>query len=129
MRLEFSVSRETEFSFLRKTLRRVFVDNLGFALASLMYIAAHILDYFFTVQGLETTTFTEGNPIIQVYMDQFGVKAGLISYKLLICIALIVGMKAVDLICKQRKRRFRAEIILYGGAILTTFGGALWFLF
>ncbi len=129
MHPEFSVSRETEFSFLKKTLRRMFVDNLGFALASLIYIAANILDYFFTIQGLETTTLTEGNPIIQVYMDQFGVKTGLIGYKLLICIAIIVGMKAVDLIYKQRRRRFRVEIILYGGAILTTFGGALWSLF
>ncbi len=125
---EFAVSRETEFSSLKRLLRHVFVNNLGFSLASLAYITAHILDYFFTLHGLENTAFTEGNPIIQGYMDHFGVENGLLSYKLLICVALIVGMKAVDIIGKQRKRRFRVELILYGGAILTTLGGALWFL-
>ena len=111
---------------MKKVIRRIFVDNLGFTLASLIYIAAHILDYLFTLRGLRTTSFAEGNPIIQAYMDHFGVESGLLSYKALICIALIVGMKAVDLVDKERKKRFRVEFILYGGAILTAFGGALW---
>jgi hypothetical protein len=113
---------------LKRTIRRILADNLGFILASLTYILAHILDYHFTVRGLRTTVFTEGNPIIQGYIDHFGIESGLVGYKLLICIALIFGMKAIDLARKEKKTRFRVEPILYVGAILTIFGGSLWFL-
>jgi hypothetical protein len=107
-------------------IRRVFWDNPNFILASLAYVAAHMIDYLFTVPGIRHTVFREGNPIIQVYIDLFGLEIGLLSYKLLVCAAVIIGMKAVDLACEGKKARIRPEHILYGGAILTTLGGALW---
>ena len=125
---EFTVLRETGFAFLKKIIRRVFVGNLGFTLASLTYITAHIFDYLLTIRGLKTTAIAEGNPIIRGYMDFFGMEAGLLGYKLFICIGLIIGLKAIDLARRERKTRIRAESILYGGAVLTTSGGALWLL-
>lgn len=107
-------------------IRRVFLDNPNFILASLVYVTAHVIDFLFTVPGVKHTMFEEGNPIIQGYIDLFGLEYGILSYKLLVCAAVILGMKAVDLACEERKVRLRPEYILYGGALLTTLGGALW---
>ena len=113
---------------MKKIIKRILFSNPDFTMASLTYIAANITDYLFTVAGIRTTAYGEGNPIIQVYMRYFGVEGGLLCYKLLLCTAIIFGMKALDLIYKERglKVSISAEHILYGGAILTTSGGALW---
>jgi hypothetical protein len=87
---------------------------------------AHVVDYLLTVSGITNTVFEDGNPIIQGYMNHFGIGSGLLVYKLLICGSVILGMRSVDLACKNRKIKSRAKHILYGGAILTTFGGSLW---
>ena len=113
---------------MKKIIKRILFNSPDFTMASLTYIAANITDYLFTVPGIKRTAYGEGNPIIQAYMRYFGVETGLLCYKLLLCTAVIVGMKALDLIYKEGrlKVRVRAEHILYGGAILTTSGGALW---
>ena len=113
---------------MKKVIRGILAGNPGFILASLIYILAHILDYRFTVCGIRSTAFVEGNPIIQGYIDYFGIENGLMGYKLLICIALLFGMKAIDLARREKKTRFRPEPVLYVGAILTMFGGSLWLL-
>jgi len=115
---------------LKELIKRTFADNLSFMLATLVYLAANTVDYFLTVSGIRNTLCREGNPIIQGYMDYFGVEKGLLSYKLLICAGLIIGMKALDIARKEGKLRvrIRAEHILYGGAILTASGGVLWLL-
>lgn len=113
---------------MRKIIKHIFADNLNFILASLTYLVAHVIDYFFTVSGIRYTATGEGNPIIQGYIDHFGLVRGLLGYKALICIAIIAGLKAVDLAQKENKLKVKAEHILYGGAILTTSGGALWLL-
>ena len=113
---------------MKKIIKRILFNRPGFTLAALTYIAANIADYLFTVAGIGRTSYSEGNPIIRAYMGYFGVEAGLLCYKLLLCTGIIVGMKALDLIYKEREVtiRLKAEHILYGGAILTTSGGALW---
>ena len=113
---------------MKKIIKRILSNSPDFTMASLTYIAANIADYLFTVTGIRRTAYSEGNPIIRAYMHYFGIEAGLLCYKLLLCTAIIVGMKALDLIYKEKKYKvwIRAEHLLYGGAILTTSGGALW---
>ena len=107
-------------------LKRSISDNLEFIVASLTYIAAHVVDYLLTVSGITGTAFEEGNPIIQGYMIHFGMENGLLLSKSLICVSVILGMKAIGLAYRRKKTKLRAERILYGGAILTTLGGVLW---
>jgi hypothetical protein len=91
-----------------------------------------MIDYSLTASGIRETGYSEGNPIIQWYIDRLGIEGGLLGYKLIVCVAIIAGMKAVDLTLKKEKGksriRLKVEHILYGGAILTTSGGALWLL-
>ena len=114
------------FHTLKDNIKRILLDDLEFIAASLAYIIAHAIDYLFTVPGITNTVFKDGNPVIQGYINYFGVENGLLVCKLLICISVIIGMKSVDFAYRNRKTRFRAKHILYGGAILTTFGGSLW---
>lgn len=106
--------------------KRAFSHNLEFVIASLTYILAHMIDYLFTVPGIKSAATVEGNPVIQGYIDIFGVENGIMFSKLLICVGVIFGTKAISLAYKNRKTRIRAEPILYGGAILTALGGSLW---
>lgn len=109
--------------------KRVFSDRLEFIIAGLTYIVANIIDYLFTVPGIKTTTIGDGNPVIQGYISAFGVENGLVICKLLICGSVIVGAKAISLAYKKNQTKLKAEPILYGGAVLTTLGGALWLCF
>ena len=95
--------------------------------ASLVYVAAHVIDYLFTVRGIAVGAFREGNPVIQGYMDCFGVGKGLVICKLLMGVVIILGVIVTHLAYEQRGIRFKIEYVLYGGAILTFLGGVLWF--
>lgn len=95
-------------------------------LASLVFILANAIDYTFTLYGLMYTNVREANPVIQGYMDIFGMKQGLLIYKSLMVGIIILGVIVFDRACKAKGIRFRSEYLLYAGAFLTVFAGALW---
>jgi lysylphosphatidylglycerol synthetase-like protein (DUF2156 family) len=99
---------------------------LQMILASLIFIVANAIDYTFTLYGLMYTNVREANPIIQGYMDIFGMKQGLLLYKSLMVGVIILGVIVFDRACKAKGIRFRSEYLLYAGAFLTAFAGALW---
>ena len=103
-------------------------DNLNFVIATSAYITANVIDYLLTVAGVEDMPYREGNPIIQIYIEFFGARYGVLICKLLICIGVVCAMRVIYLAHKENKTWVRAEYILYGGAILTTLGGFLWLL-
>ena len=107
-------------------IKHIFSDNLSFVMASLMYIAANVIDYLFTVSGIESNPLREGNPVLQEYINLFGARHGILICKLLLCIGVISAMIVIDLAHREKKTRLRAEYILYAGAILMTSGGLLW---
>jgi len=109
-------------------IKRIFPSNSDFIKASLAYIIAHAIDHLLTVRSTMGTMLKDGNPMICQYMDLFGTQNGLLTYKLIICGSVILGMKAVDMSYRKGKTRFRGEYILYGGAIATVLGGCLWLL-
>ena len=116
----------TEFYQGKGMTKRAFSHNLEFIVASLTYILAHVIDYLFTVPGIKAAVTVEGNPVIQGYIDIFGVENGVMFSKLFICAGVIFGAKAISLAYKNRKTKIKAEPILYGGAVLTALGGSLW---
>ena len=118
---------------MSKLLTKIDKDNiwlrwLQIAVASMLYILANALDYHFTLNGIMYTDHREANPIVQSYMDLFGVQQGLLICKTLMVAMIILAVIAVDLVCRKKNIRFRPAYILYIGAILTTFAGSLWFL-
>ncbi len=107
-------------------IKHIFLDNLSFIMASLMYIAANVIDYLLTVSGIESDPLREGNPVLQEYVSLFGARHGILICKLLTCIGVLSAMRVIDLAYREKRTRLRAEYILYGGAILMTLGGLLW---
>ena len=101
---------------------------LQIAMAGMIYIVANAIDYHFTVYGIMYTNHSEANPIVQGYMDIFGMKQGLLLCKALMVVMINLAVIAADLVCRKRSIKFRPAYILYVGAILTTFAGCLWFL-
>lgn len=110
----------------RGSIKRVFLDNLSFITATLMYIAANVIDYLFTIQGVGDNPLREANPIVRLYIDLFGAIHGVLICKLLICTGVIAAMRVVHIAHREKWTRLRADYILYAGAILTTLGGSLW---
>ncbi len=94
--------------------------------AGLIYILANAFDYYLTVYGVMNTTYREANPIARGYMDIFGLTEGLMIYKVLMVGLIILAVITVDLFYRKKNIRFRAEYILYVGALMTTLGGSLW---
>ena len=94
--------------------------------AGLIYIAANAVDYHLTVYGIMNTAYREANPIVRGYMDLFGLTEGLMIYKVLMVGMIILAVVTVDLFYRSKSVRFRAEYILYAGALMTTLGGTLW---
>ena len=110
----------------RGRIKRIFLDNLSFIVSTLTYITANVIDYLFTIRGIDGNPFREANPILREYIQLFGAVSGILICKLLICIGVISAMRVVHLAHREKRTRLRAEYILYGGAILTTLGGSLW---
>ena len=110
----------------RGSIKRVFLSNLSFTASMLVYIAANVIDYLFTVQGVGDNPLREANPIIRTYIELFGAIHGVLICKMLICTGVIAAMKVVHIAHRQKRTKLRADYILYGGAILTTLGGSLW---
>ena len=94
--------------------------------ASMLYIAAHVFDYLFTVHGIAVNAAQEANPIVQGYMDCFGVGRGLLICKSLMSVIIIFGVVVTHLAYVKKGNKIRVEYILYGGAFLTFLGGAMW---
>ena len=124
IRLETYVSAVSYIK--REKIKRISLDNLSFIVSSLTYIAANVIDYLFTIQGIDGNPFREANPILRGYIEFFGAVSGILICKLLICIGVISAMRVVHIAHREKRTRLRAEYILYGGAILTTLGGSLW---
>ena len=95
-------------------------------LGSLAYILAHMMDSFFTAYGIANNLSQEANPIVQRYMDAFGVGKGLAVCKSLTCIIIIYGAVAIHLACRKKGRKLRVGFVLYAGAFVTFLGGSLW---
>jgi len=106
--------------------KRVFLTNLSFTAATLMYITANVIDYLLTVRGVGENPLQEANPIIRSYIELFGAIHGVLICKMLICTGVIAAMKVVHITHRQKRTKLRADYILYGGAILTMLGGSLW---
>ena len=94
--------------------------------ASLVYMTAHVVDYLFTVHGIAVNASQEANPLVKVYMDYFGVERGLMICKSLMSTIIIFGVIVTHIACSKEGNKIRVEYVLYGGAILTLLGGALW---
>ena len=120
-----SVSPDVRLT-VRYIIKRKVLGNIEFIIASLTYIIAHVVDYLFTVPGVMSSASGEGNPVIQGYIDYFGIQGGLLFSKSLICGSVILGVKAISIAYKRKKTKIKAEHILYSGAVLTTLGGSLW---
>ncbi len=99
---------------------------LHVALASLAYILANIADYLFTVYGIANNASQEANPVVQGYIDIFGVGSGLAICKSLICAIIIFSVIVTRLAYRRKGSEIRVEFVLYAGSIMTLFGGALW---
>ena len=98
------------------------------AMAGIIYILANAIDYYFTVYGIAYTDHREANPVVQGYMDIFGIQQGILFCKALMVVMIILAVIAAELVCRKKSIRFRPAYILYVGSILTTFAGALWFI-
>lgn len=94
--------------------------------ASLAYIVAHVIDCILTAHGIATNASVEANPIVQGYMDYFGVGKGLIICKSFMGAIIILGVIVSHLAYQKRGKRIRVEYILYAGALFTFLGGSLW---
>ncbi len=95
-------------------------------MASLAYILAHIADYFFTVFGILKKLSQEANPVVQGYIEAFGLFSGIVICKVLMCTIIILGVIVTRLAYRAKGVEFRVEFVLYLGAFMTFFGGALW---
>jgi hypothetical protein len=94
--------------------------------AILVYITAHIVDYFLTVYGIVTKTSQEANPVVQGYIDHFGVEKGLMICKSLMSIVIILGVIFAHLAYGGKQDKVKVEYILYVGSLFTFLGGVLW---
>jgi hypothetical protein len=99
---------------------------LRIIVACLVFVAANAIDYLMTVSGIINSKFQEGNPVIQGYIDHFGLYNGVLIYKLLICNFILLGMLILKFKYKKEARKFKPEYILYFGSIFMLFGGMLW---
>ena len=94
--------------------------------ASLVYIAAHVFDYFLTVYGIGANASQEANSVVQGYMDYFGVEKGLMICKSLMSTIIIFGVVLAHLAYNGKGHKIKVEYILYAGSLFTFLGGALW---
>ena len=68
--------------------------------ASLLFILGNLIDYILTVYGISNRLYEEGNPIIQGYIDYFGLEKGLLLFKALMGGLIISGVIVFDKACQ-----------------------------
>ncbi|MFC1752913.1 hypothetical protein ACFL96_05900 [Thermoproteota archaeon] len=104
-------------------------SNKEFLIASGTYIMASAADYLATVRGIDMNKIVEVNPIINDYINQFGVEHGVLIPKVIIGAGVLLGLKCVDSKLKDKEVKVKAKHILYGGALLTALTGTSWMVF
>jgi len=96
-------------------------------LACLIYLIVNAYDYFMTVSGILAHKAQEGNPIIQIFIDHFGLHNGVLIYKIIICSFITLGVLFFSFVYEyEEQKRLLPEYILYGGSIVTLFAVAMW---
>jgi len=95
--------------------------------ACFIYIISNAYDYYMTVTGIINGRSQEGNPIIQQYIDFFGLHNGILFYKLIMCSIIIFCVMIFSLIYEyEEKKRLIPEYILYSGSIMTLIAVVMW---
>jgi hypothetical protein len=96
-------------------------------LACSVFFLANILDYGVTVYGIINRKSQEGNPIIQKYIDYFGLEKGVLFHKLIIfniimfCVILLGFLYE-----REESKKLIPEYILYWGSLTTFIAVAIW---
>jgi hypothetical protein len=100
------------------------------AIACITYVLANVFDCIMTVEGITTGRHQEGNPIVQYYINYFGLEHGLLFYKSLMCILIILAAIILDFAYNKKARSSRPLrlplYLLYFGAFATLLGGLSW---
>ena len=103
---------------------------LRLTIACIIYILANAFDYFMTAEGITMGRNEEGNPIIQLYINYFGLWEGLLFYKSLMCILIILATIILDFAYIKKAgsaKSLRLSLcLLYFGAFATLLGGLSW---
>jgi CheY-like chemotaxis protein len=96
-------------------------------LACLIYLIVNAYDYYMTISGILARKAREGNPIVQTYIDYFGLHNGVLIYKIIICSLITLSVLIFSFIYEyEESKRLLPEYILYGGSIVTLFAVAMW---
>lgn len=106
-----------------------FIDRHGdYLLGAATFVAANLLDYALTVNGIERTGLPEGGVVMRQYIDTFGLYKGLLVGKTLLCGSVLAGMKVLDSLERRALTALRPKPYLYAGAGLVGAGGLSWLL-
>jgi hypothetical protein len=103
---------------------------LRITVACIAYIFANVFDYFMTVEGIKSGRNQEGNPIIQHYIDYFGLQNGVLFYKSLMCILIILATLILDVAYSKKAKSSKpiplSLYFLYFGSFATILAGISW---
>jgi len=114
---------------LGSKIKEILSSNARFMAATGTFLAAQAADYLATLQGLETISqfreITEANWGAEQAMQVWGPETGLFYYKLALCSIVVSLAKKLDYDHKLGETKWKAEHLLYGGAIATAALGAL----
>lgn len=111
---------------LLEKIKRTAVQNRDFILASLVYASASFADYIATLNGIRLNKIREMNPLLNSYTDLFGAEYGLLIPKIIFFIGVVSAAKYVDYRNKSGETKWKAEYILYPGALMTGGIGLSW---
>lgn len=97
------------------------------AVACSVYFLVNVFDYIMTINGILSQKSEEGNPIIQKYIDYYGLLKGVLFHKFIMCGMVILGVIIFSLRIKyDEKNNLISENILYWGSVLTLIAVAMW---
>lgn len=107
---------------MARKLINILNDNKDFAIASLTYIAANIIDSSLTVSNVQGNE--EGNPIINYCISHFGKDNEVIIPKIILVGGVLILTKAID--NRTTIKYLTGKNLLYSGSVLTTLAGLSW---
>lgn len=100
------------------------------ALAVVLYVVANMLDYSYTVRGIASGISTEGNPVAQKFIEQFGLEKGLLLFKTIFLVFIISCTITLEIkYCQKKKIPSPSTLsccILCSGAILKLGAVGMW---
>ncbi|HGJ65292.1 TPA: hypothetical protein ENS27_07890 [bacterium] len=97
------------------------------AVACSVYAIANVLDYLMTINGIMSNISREGNPLVQKYIDRFGLLTGVFLHKLIMFIIITTGVIILSYrYSHDHKNIVIPESILYWGSAITLIAVALW---